>query len=248
MMLSETRLLISAMVDATAPRTELLSRWSDVKIPGSSARSTSRAHAEKKGSEIMKKKIKIKEMRCACAVHDESGICKLPLDVQHRVLHPNDGGELRRHLSFRRLDGKDERALFHARGAGGWLLWAEEFLPFLIGTEDPFHIKHIVIRIWSRLGDAAPGQNPFHTAFTFADMGRSAYLDSDYDTDTQFYVRRVLSSGPPLRNVIFTTRPIEEGYDTENDVRYDEYWRSRHPVDREQRVRSPVHFDRMFRI
>jgi hypothetical protein len=36
-----------------------------------------------------------------------------------------------------------------SRGPLGWATWAQQFVPFLIGTEEPYHIKQFVVLVWS---------------------------------------------------------------------------------------------------
>jgi hypothetical protein len=97
-----------------------------------------------------------------------------------------------------RLD--QDRAIEQAsHGPRGWATWAEQFVPFLIGTEDPSKIRDLVLTVWS--WHRVRGLNPWNRtrSNTYSDFerwpGNGDFYDDYYNAYTGPYERKIGRTG-----------------------------------------------------
>ena len=122
-------------------------------------------------------------------------LSKLPPELLSKILDGPDGA--RWHMIRLGQDAAREQA---SRGPLGWATWAEQFVPFLIGTEDPYRIYQFVLVVWSWLH--RHGLNPWlrtrQNAYT--DLRRAPYYPPGYGPRNwplahRPYVRRIRRGG-----------------------------------------------------
>ena len=112
-------------------------------------------------------------MRMSCDLN------RLPQELTDMILDGPDWA--RGHMI--RLD-RDRAVEQASHGPRGWATWAEQFVPFLIGTERPDLIKDLVYSLWDwhRYNGLNPWLRTRQNVYT--DLRRDYYYPDGYDEDT----------------------------------------------------------------